>query len=327
MRTITAHERDLILDITGEGLTPLPAGAVEKDLLITEVLHKMAEIDDGELQLIFCGGTCLSKAHGLIGRMSEDIDFKVVVPEGLSRSLKRKRLGQLKTQLISVLCNEGFLVPEKEVIARDENGYISINIRYESRFGSIASLRSEIKLELSARPLLLPFEQLPVRSILALLIEPIAAGISMNCLGVQESIGEKVLSFLRRTAETLAGKIPEEYDDRLIRHIYDVSVINRRLPDLTSTLSGEIFEKMVMADAERFIRQFPEFGINPVAEMYRSLEYLESHKAFAGQYNRFVEELVYGDSLSFEDAKRVFISFAKKVLSSINEKPERLLYE
>ena len=58
MRTITAHERDLILDITGEGLTPLPAGAVEKDLLITEVLHKMAEIDDGELQLIFCGETC-----------------------------------------------------------------------------------------------------------------------------------------------------------------------------------------------------------------------------------------------------------------------------
>ena len=157
MRTITAHERDLILDITGEGLTPLPAGAVEKDLLITEVLHKMAEIDDGELQLIFCGGTCLSKAHGLIGRMSEDIDFKVVVPEGLSRSLTRKRLGQLKTQLISVLCNEGFLVPEKEVIAQDENGYISINIRYESRFGSIASLRPEIKLELSARPLLLPF--------------------------------------------------------------------------------------------------------------------------------------------------------------------------
>ena len=84
---------------------------------------------------------------------------------------------------------------------------------------------------------------------------------------------------------------------------------------------------MVMADAERFIRQFPEFRMNPLAEMYRSLEYLENNKVFAGQYNRFVEELVYGDSLSFEDAKRVFISFTKRVLSSINDKPERLLYE
>ncbi len=324
MRTITAHERDLILDITGEGLTPLPAGAVEKDLLITEVLHKMAEIDDVGLQLIFCGGTCLSKAHGLIGRMSEDIDFKVVVPEGLSRSLKRKRLGQLKTRLISVLCNEGFIVPEKEVIARDENGYICINIHYDSRFGAIASLRPEIKLELSARPLLLPFEPLLVRSILALLVEPVAAEISINCLGVQESIGEKVLSFLRRTAETLSGKISEESDDRLIRHIYDVSVINRRLPDLTSTLSGEIFQKMVMADAERFISQFPEFRKNPVAEMHRSLEYLENNEAYAGQYNRFVEELVYGDFLSFEEAIRAFISFAQRLLLSINDKPERL---
>lgn len=82
MRTITAHERNLILDVTGEGLTPLPAAALEKDVLITKVLEKLADIDVNGIQLIFCGGTCLSKAHGLIGRMSEDLDFKVVVPPG-----------------------------------------------------------------------------------------------------------------------------------------------------------------------------------------------------------------------------------------------------
>jgi hypothetical protein len=48
---------------------------------------------------------------------------------------------------------------------------------------------------------------------------------------------------------------------------------------------------MVVADAERFIRQFPEFRMNPVAKTHRSLEYLENNEAFPGQYNRFVEEL------------------------------------
>ncbi|AWP23017.1 hypothetical protein C4901_06490 [Acidiferrobacter sp. SPIII_3] len=30
--------------------------------------------------IIFCGGTALSQAHGVIERMSEDADFRIVVP-------------------------------------------------------------------------------------------------------------------------------------------------------------------------------------------------------------------------------------------------------
>jgi len=106
MRTITTDERQLILDVTGEGLTPLPAAALEKDV-----------------QLIFCGGTCLSKAYGLIGRMSEDIDFKVVLPTGISRSQKSRMLSHFKKHLIAVLASEGFVVPQDKVLARDENSY------------------------------------------------------------------------------------------------------------------------------------------------------------------------------------------------------------
>jgi hypothetical protein len=39
MKTITAREHDLILDVCNEGLTSLPPGIFEKDLLITEVLR------------------------------------------------------------------------------------------------------------------------------------------------------------------------------------------------------------------------------------------------------------------------------------------------
>ena len=55
MKTITARDRDLILDVTGEGLTSLPAAVLEKDLLITEILQRMTEMDTGAMKLVFCG--------------------------------------------------------------------------------------------------------------------------------------------------------------------------------------------------------------------------------------------------------------------------------
>ena len=48
------------------------------------------------VKLLFCGGTSLSKAHGLIERMSEDADLKMVLTEAgqkLSRTKLRRYLG------------------------------------------------------------------------------------------------------------------------------------------------------------------------------------------------------------------------------------------
>jgi predicted nucleotidyltransferase component of viral defense system len=94
MKTITTQEHELILASRNEGLTNLPPGIFEKDLLLTEVLQAINTTDREDIGLVFCGGTCLSKAHGLIDRMSEDIDFKLVVPQGLSRSARSRRLSQ-----------------------------------------------------------------------------------------------------------------------------------------------------------------------------------------------------------------------------------------
>ncbi|MDL2356269.1 MAG: nucleotidyl transferase AbiEii/AbiGii toxin family protein [Pseudomonadota bacterium] len=35
----------------------------------------------GHFRWVFCGGTCLAKAYGILERMSEDVDFKVVTNE------------------------------------------------------------------------------------------------------------------------------------------------------------------------------------------------------------------------------------------------------
>jgi len=42
-------------------------------------LKTIFELQFESVSLVFCGGTSLSKSHGLIERMSEDADLKVVL--------------------------------------------------------------------------------------------------------------------------------------------------------------------------------------------------------------------------------------------------------
>lgn len=317
MKTITAHERKLITAAIGEGLTPLPAGVLEKDVLITEVLHSIAEMDTAGLQLVFCGGTCLSKAHGLIERMSEDVDFKVVVPAGLSRSARSRQLGRFKRYLAAHLAELGFTVPEHEITARDENSYVSLNLHYESRFPAVASLRSEIKVELNDRPPVLPTVSLPVRTMLDVLINAEDVGFYVECVGVQETLAEKVLSFLRRTAEARAGRHRADYDDRLVRHLYDVLVIARRRPHLLDALPHKDFQAMVRGDAAQYRNQYPEFEQDPVGEMRGVLSALHVESRFEQDYGKFVDELVFGEPVPYAEARQVFAELADRFLSAL----------
>ena len=111
MKTISKLEYDVIVDVRNEGLTPLPPSVFEKDLLVAEVLKIVADSSVFDIQPVFCGGTCLSQAYQLIQRMSEDIDFKLIVPEGLSRNARSKQLKNLNTNLSPTLLKSVFMSP------------------------------------------------------------------------------------------------------------------------------------------------------------------------------------------------------------------------
>ena len=51
---------------------------VEKDLFVVRAIAALAAIDASPFQLVFGGGTALARAHKIVQRMSEDVDFKVV---------------------------------------------------------------------------------------------------------------------------------------------------------------------------------------------------------------------------------------------------------
>jgi len=315
MKEIGAAQREAILDAIGEGLSPLPAGVLEKDLLVTAVLRALADFPD-PAQLFFCGGTCLSKAHRLVRRMSEDVDFKMRIPATSSRSAARRALSELKHVAARHLRAAGFEIPDDDVQSRADNTKISLRAVYASRFPAVASLRPEIRVQLVAMEPRLPVRSLPLRSLLAEIVELDEEPVTMPCVAVDETLAEKVVAMLRRLA------ISDSADERsapgeLIRHVYDVAMICRGRPSAPGQETCEVFRAAAVADAEEFSGRDPLFAQDPFLAMRGALALLLDDRGgqLRAAYGRFATDLVYGEVPSFEEARLLFVSAAEKMIN------------
>ena len=320
MKTISNLEYDVIVDVRNEGLTPLPPSVFEKDLLVAEVLKVVSDSSCFDILPVFCGGTCLSQAYRLIQRMSEDIDFKLIVPEGLSRNARSKKLKSLKHQLVANLVEAGFYVPADEIRARNENSFIAMNIYYKSCFAPVASLRPEIKLELTARAPRLPTRSRTITTLLEEMVPFNREAICLDCISVEETLVEKLVSFLRRTAEHRAGYSRGSYDNRLVRHLYDVYAIASVDPALLDDTLLEHFAVLVHEDARQFENQFPLFVEDPCGQMRLALSALELDHTFEKEYQALLQELVFGAQVPFGEARRLFASMAESGLAYLERR-------
>lgn len=101
---------------------PSPA-LVEKDWYVVKALAAIAAAETPPFRLIFGGGTALSRAHGLIRRMSEDIDLKIVSPSKPSRAA----LDNLRSTITDALLGAGFAFdpqnPEQRTSMYDNKYY------------------------------------------------------------------------------------------------------------------------------------------------------------------------------------------------------------
>lgn len=99
-------DRDLFQDmvsITSETLS-LPIQIVEKDYYVTVILRLLAESNDN---VVFKGGTSLSKAYHVIDRFSEDVDitFTEHLGEGKRKTLKYKIMKKISEELSLPILN------------------------------------------------------------------------------------------------------------------------------------------------------------------------------------------------------------------------------
>jgi predicted nucleotidyltransferase component of viral defense system len=176
---IDRERRILIIeDISAK--TNLSPDAIEKDWWVTQTLRILFQCECAP-HIVFKGGTSLSKCWKLIERFSEDIDIAI------DRSffcfdgeLNRKQINNLRrascAYISETLKNEldinfrkagisGYTVLVEETKDTTKDPQI-IEIKYDSLFTS-NYLKDKILIEIGARSLMEPSENVPVRSIIA----------------------------------------------------------------------------------------------------------------------------------------------------------------
>lgn len=297
----------------------LAASVIEKDYYITRIIHRLSVVENDYFRLVFAGGTCLAKAHKIVKRMSEDVDFKIQVKNpdtNLSKTQFLKELKQFRSQIMSMIVLPDFIVGETAV--RNEGKYLRVELNYPSSFPGNEILRPHLLLEFSLSDVRLPLENLSIKTLIEDTLKTITIfeTCSTHCISVDETAIEKWVGLTRRIA---AIEREYHYDDpALVRHIYDLTAIKHanKINSNFFTLASAI----ISYDIKQFKSQHPEYAENPTAEIQQSLAILKNKSLWKTRYQEFMEAMVY-DNISardYESALQVLENISKSVIDSIN---------
>ena len=283
---------------------------VAKDFHVVRAIRTIAALDVSPFMLVFGGGTALARAHRLVRRMSEDVDFKIVPNPGAlaSRNALRQHLGALRDRIAAALLAAGFAFDPSDTGAcrsRNENRYTVFHLPYGDS-GAAQGLRPTIQIELTFASLRLPPVALPVASFVQEAFGRTPEVPAIPCVAVEETAAEKLVSLTRRTAMDLAG-LSRDPDPTLVRHIYDLYAMRAHIdPDKVSTLAREI----AVADAAEFRDQFPAYATDIAGETGRAVEALRTAPVYRDRYAAFMLNMVYGDRPDFEASMATVVDLA-----------------
>ena len=178
----------------------IPAALVEKDWYVVQVLRTIAEHTGlaGHVP-VFGGGTSLSKGFGIIKRLSEDIDFKVIVPQAVSKSAGAKGFSACRTAIFGSLRQQGLTwSDDNDLLVGKGSTFFQVHVVYPRTFDMPSGFRPELKIEVTFEPPRLATVRRQISSFIALGLgqNPEVAGI--DCVDPLEIAADKVSAFTWR---------------------------------------------------------------------------------------------------------------------------------
>ena len=134
------HEAFSELIIATSNELHIPPGIIEKDYYVTLALRELAF---RVKEMVFKGGTSLTKCYQMLDRFSEDIDISYAASEGIPGE-SRKR--QLKKAVVSSIESMGFSVANLEE-TRSRRSYNCYRASYSSIYSPLLELKPELVIE------------------------------------------------------------------------------------------------------------------------------------------------------------------------------------
>ncbi|RLC52796.1 MAG: hypothetical protein DRI23_02015 [Candidatus Cloacimonadota bacterium] len=169
---------------------------IEKDYYNSLILKYLFQ--DQNINLVFKGGTCLSKVYAGFYRMSEDLDFVVPIDSNVSRNIRKKLILPIKVMVDNLLHEFDCFRMEADFKGFNESKqYIGV-LSYNSIIGDKSGI---IKIEIGMREQILKY---PIwQSTTTLLIDPFSekkalSDFNTQCLSIEELFAEKTRAALSR---------------------------------------------------------------------------------------------------------------------------------
>lgn len=236
----------------------LPMQAVEKDLWVTTLLQLLFTLPFAS-QLLFKGGTSLSKSYGLIHRFSEDIDLVIDRNYfGYEGDLTKKQIKQLRKQS-SLFVEKEFTIALKQVIenfglqkfctiiaqpnGEGDNTYPEprkVEVFYQSLFGNIAYLQPKVVLEVGTRSLFEPTEPTQVKSLITSTFQQIET----DMVSVIITTASPAKTFLEKAflLHELFTTHKGDKAERKSRHLYDLEKMMDKSFAIEAISNNELWE-------------------------------------------------------------------------------------
>lgn len=193
------HESDI--EIFRESLaysaaeTGFTVSLIEKDYYCSLVLDHFF---NGKTELVFKGGTSLSKVYLDFYRLSEDLDFIIPVSKRTTKSQRKSKIDPVKSLIDELTTTIPGITISSALTGHNQSRQYIGTIQYNS---AVVDKSENIKIEIGLRePLIQPYDQKPARTIavnpfnqLSLIPE-----FPVQVMNVEEAFAEKVRAALTR---------------------------------------------------------------------------------------------------------------------------------
>lgn len=188
---------------------------IEKDYYVTLFLKRIRDLQPN---IIFKGGTSLSKCYKIINRFSEDIDLNIETENKPTEGQRKK----LKTNIVSVIKEFGFVLSNSRMV-RSRSNYNRYIIDYPSVF-SADYLKEYLMVETAVYIKAYPCKEMQATSIIfdylkengydSLIVEYALEPFSINVQSAERTLIDKLYAL----GDYYLSDAVQEHS----RHIYDI---------------------------------------------------------------------------------------------------------
>jgi predicted nucleotidyltransferase component of viral defense system len=263
---------------------------IEKDWFVTQVINVVSRIVFEDFRIVFTGGTSLSKAHGIIQRFSEDVDFRVIAPsvELLNKTQQSKILSTFKKEIVRSL-RLHFDIIDEQISANNGNKFVSIELNYPTYFTRADALRPHILLEFTVSEPLLPAIDLPVSSMINEVAKQTPEIDEIACVNPVENAADKLSAITWRIAKRVRGSQNDNPD--VVRHIHDLAIMK----DLA--LENPNFSVLVSIALKRDNKRSELIkDLSLSHKLLNVLNIINSDTEYLREYDRFVNAMSYANN-------------------------------